>query len=429
MTLFNAPGGLEDLKRDAAQFDADDLLLTFWGRKGAAYSFAGWYQTTPAVFRAMLNAPLPGPAPAPIQTGVTTALVNVRTLPAGVYLTQLKAGVAITLTSDAPVVKAYVGTTYTWRKISAPVSGWLADAFIRINMPPVVTKWKIGLHALGKMGREQGAEDVAIACRAKGHPLPAVTVALNPLLAVRIKTFSPETFVVARHFTLPIEYNPPSFGWDTRILLDAFLPELTPAIGIVDALQLANEWLPGIKRDATQDQIDDYVAFYERFCQFYYDLAGLCNRQGIRCTIGDFAVGHPALWIPAVEKMTFDLLDATCSALGHVANYHCYSPYTSVNPHGNDSILVDKENWAAHWVKMRRPGVKWVLGELGYGDAALISLEKQAQLIREAQEMLGQYDDVIGACLWTFGGAGNNWDKSELFPIAAQLVDLLSVSV
>lgn len=426
MGLFNAPGTLTDLKRDAQQFDAEDLILTFWGRRGAAYTFSSWYQLTPAVLRAMLNAPLPAPVPTPARTATTTAVVNVRVAPAGVYITKLQTGVVVTLTDASPVVKAYLGTTYTWRQISAPVSGWLADANIRIEPLPSTAKWKIGVHALGKMGREVDAENAVVACRAKGRPVPAATVTLNPLLAVRIKTLSPETFVVARHMTLPIQYHPPDYQWSAQNVFDAFWPELAQAAGVVDAFQFANEWLPGLERSATDQQISDFVAFYDKFCGFYYDLAALCSKKNIRCTIGDFAVGHPPLWIPAVERMTFDLLDATCGALGHVANYHMYSPYTSVNPHGNDSLSVDADNWAMHWLKMRRPGVRWIMGELGWGDAELINQDKFVQLISEAQQMLGHSDDVIGACLWTWGGAGNNWDKSELTPVTPKYIELVT---
>ncbi len=422
-----SPQPLDQLEADAALMGSDDRVFAIWDKAGVPYLYR-LYMGNSGQLRDILGVK----PPAILPTATVTATLKVRSAPG---VTQLQIGTlyAGDIVTLSPMEVPQVVGDYRWRKILTVkritggviqnLTGWVADQWLQLPPPPK-SAWKMGVHVIGKASNSSKAEDLAITMKALGRPLPVVVVTLDPMLANRIKTFSPETFVVSRFRTLPYELHPPDFvdlngKWSARLLWERFWPELKDGQGIVDAFQFANEWLPGLEAPFTEEKLSRYRVFYEKFCQWYYELAAIAKAEGFRCTIGDFGVGHPFLEDPAVLRMTTDLLDAVCSLMNNVGNYHAYS-----GP-ANDSMKTDQDRYAMKWVKMRRPGTKWLLSECGWLSAELINQDKFVQLVTEVQQLLQPYDDVIGAGLWSLGAADGEWRRGDWSAVIPAFIELM----
>lgn len=433
---FGAPAPISELPGVVKSASPEDIFFVFWAKAGAAYTFKRWLAGKTAETAKVLGLDIPQPPPASTRTGVTTAILNVRSR-AGATNTrvgQLQPGVAVTIANEpfVHVIEPPPSTAvHDWARLIAPMAGFVAVDWLALNpLPPApaLEKNKLGIHVIGKNTKSDAILKAVTDCDLAGHPLASVTVVDDTRLAKMVKAISEKTFVVARYMTTPVETHPPQYlapdgKWSAQKLYDQWAAEVAEGKDGVDAFQFANEWLPGTPQ--TPEEAAIYREFYKRFCDWYRQLADIAQREGIRVTIGDFSVGHPWLADPTVLKDTQDLLDDVCAAQDNIAMYHTGSPYTT--PEGQVSFLADKENWADHYLKMARPGVRFIFGEARLGSVTKISPELFRSWMLQMQSLYGKRQEVIGANPFTWGGTDDNhWNDEDLTHVTDTLIDVVT---
>ncbi len=146
-----------------------------------------------------------------------------------------------------------------------------------------------------------------------------VNVLGEPGLPAIIKAEDPEALVCYRFAYTTHDPDPEAMGWPHGSqLLDMRWDEMQQ-IGLhnVDYWILCNEWGGNVSS----------VDFITRFCKFYRELIDACIARGVKCTICDFASGHPGLPTISAEAAWYEPLRdlfAYAAAHGFAVGWHVY---------------------------------------------------------------------------------------------------------
>lgn len=225
-----------------------------------------------------------------------------------------------------------------------------------------------------------------------GTPVPIVNVVNDWDIVHEIYRRSPATKLFAR-----LENgNNPHIGENGADYLNARLPALAPVLNIA-TVQIANE------------HNGDNPKFLS---DFYCQMMQRAKAIGVRCTVGDLAVGNPGGDMVAAQQALSPMLQMA-QDLGFVLLVHMYGDqFDQANLSTNAQYFFLR--WTA-WLKSF-PQLKVVGGEGGPFDARFVSVDRTMSLIQQENNLLQPYiNNVLGLCQWTVGGTeADGWAKSSI---------------
>lgn len=258
----------------------------------------------------------------------------------------------------------------------------------------------IGFHVAGGAVPPALLPTIRVLAEAE-RPLSALVSVTHKTLCNEVKSLSPTTYVVYRHWIGEDSFNPATANperWESgEEWLQRFLPHLDGVSA--NAFQFANEWYKDALRRGGA----------ARYAQFYVELMEACRRRGIRCTVGDFNVGH----VEPDELPALAPLFEVAENLGMVLNYHAYS-----TAEGDDTDMHESaEFYALRWTKWVRayPKLRVLLGEAGkYFAPRFVNTALTLRMMRDHAQQLEPYaDQLIGSCWWTLAGHPGGWEADD----------------
>ncbi len=335
---------------------------------------------------------------------VTASVLNVREQPttAAKRVGLLYAGAQVTIT-----VATQTANGLEWAQLynEGLPGGWIAIIYTVPVQPTTGGGGKAGRNLIGwhvAGGHVPPSLVPRIASLARlGKPMSALVSVTHKALCAKVKAVSPQTFVVYRHWIGEDGFNPATVRldrWETgEEWLARFLPNLQGVTA--DAFQFANEWyLYALGRGDTA-----------RYAQFYIELMNACYARGIKCTVGDFNVGH----VEPHEVAALAPMFARAEQLNMPLNYHAYS----INEGDDTDMRLGEAFYAMRWLAWVQPFPKLrvLLGEAGkYHKPRFVNTETTLRMMRDHLAQLAPHADrVIGSCWWTLAGEPGGWGADD----------------
>lgn len=337
----------------------------------------------------------------------------------GVLLASLYAGASVICTAGFNalyVIEWLTATQATWysamptmhQKYTRPANGRMsADMIMPGHGDSHLRTSKIGFHI---RSRAVPNEFIPILQRINNanKPLAALTIVNHRDLVQTAKSVSNRTFIVYRPVLWDDSNNPETNDW---ISGKDWFARLKPSIDGVpaDAFQIINEWFVLPTRTPQEMQ---------RFGQFYKELMDECTRHGVKCTIGDIAVGN-------LEPQHEDALAPMfkqAQRQGHYFNYHAYCGQSD-----NYNMTVDADLYAMWWKRWARryPRLKFVFGEAGsFGPSCFRDTNTTLTMMNQLDELVDSHAaQVMGACWWTLGAIADPQFEADDFHSALLAIE------
>jgi hypothetical protein len=282
--------------------------------------------------------------------------------------------------------------------------GRVALNFMRRRSAGVATRPKslIGLHFAGGNLQNSVLEMMA-RLHQISRPVALVTVVANAAYCERIKSVSPDTVVVYRPYLFSDDQNPFTLNPERRMTGEEWLRLFDLRNARADYYSFANEWYP----DAVRYGIEQYA-------QFYIELMEACARAGIKCTFGDFAVGH----VEPEHRAKLAPMFLRGYELFMPLRYHAYS-----SPHADTDMRADAQYFALRWTQWF-PVIpyKVVIGEAGkYQAPRFVNPQLTVSMMAQLDELLQPHRSrVLGAAWWTLS-ATPDWALDDFTPALPQV--------
>jgi hypothetical protein len=290
--------------------------------------------------------------------------------------------------------------------------GWCAAPYLTVIRDTGAPRGsKIGFHIAGGHVPDS-LEQILRDLYNSSKPLACALVVNHGHLCRAIKEASPTTVVVYRPVLWDDSDNPASRGWMCgRDWFNRLWGHMHPYRQWVDYFQFENEWF--VLPSRTEAEM-------RRFGQFFIELMETCENAGVRCLVGNIAVGNlDPHHEPALHEMFL-----RAERAGHPFDYHMYS-----SQHRNHDMLHEADLYAARWHRWARkyPNLKFIFGEAGsFHGPRYVDPQTTIAQMRQTEQLIQPFDSqVIGACWWTLAGEPGGWGADDFAPALPQVAQYL----
>lgn len=367
------------------------------------------------------------PLPAAGRSGVTSDNLNYRRTPT-------TKGIRVgTLPKGTPIVLETVTVSsdgFNWARIVSCPSAklaegkYVADKFVEFESPnevppnppkpsplpkpepnpkPISRKAWTGLHVVGNP--PSGFYNMLSRLHHAGKPVPFILTVANGI-AASIKAASPQTIVAVR--TYPDEpRTPQGVLRDGADYFNEKWAALSADRGIADYFVFTNEWF------TNGPNTPERVSYVEQVCNFFLDIMKCAEKEGVKVSIMDLAVGNMCDEREVDKSNDLAILHPAfrhAEEHGHALNYHMYADANDIY-----NLRSNADWYAMRWVNWlkRYPGLRVFGGESGFYDAGAVykSPEHTIGMMRDLDGLIHEAisrgeirpEQIIGHAWWTLG--------------------------